>query len=211
MTSLSDIPSEVTDASGTQQNVAELSHSGLTVVLASGGLDSCTLMALAKQQGANPFALFVDYGQPAARAESKAVTRLTEVLNVPLHKVRYRGSRLTAGEIRGRNAFLLHVALMEFPAAAGVALIAVHAGTEYVDCSSDFIDLMQRSFDFHTGGTVTVAAPFVTWTKHDIYCVAESLKIPVSNTYSCEAGNYPCGTCKSCLDRQMLQSDERFG
>ena len=210
MASRNEGPTKTAEARHTKQNGIKLSPGGLTLVLASGGLDSCTLIALAKQQGANPSALFVDYGQPAAIAENKAVTMLSEALDVPLRKVRYRGAPCGAGEIRGRNAFLLHLALMEFLGSSGVVLIGVHAETGYADCSSDFIDLMQRSFDLHTAGAITVAAPFVTWTKSDIFLVAQSLRVPVVNTYSCEAGNEPCGGCQSCRDRQTLLAGERL-
>ena len=42
------------------------------LVLASGGVDSSTLLRLSVQQGLTPTALFVDYGQPAAEAEGEA-------------------------------------------------------------------------------------------------------------------------------------------
>ena len=46
---------------------------GAFLVLASGGVDSSTLLCLSAQQGLKPAALFLDYGQPAAKAEGEAV------------------------------------------------------------------------------------------------------------------------------------------
>ena len=183
----------------------DASDEARTVVLASGGLDSSTLLALAKHQHLDPLALHVDYGQPSAVAEHAAVTRITDELDISLFKVSYRGSEIPDGEIRGRNAFLLHTALLEFSSASGVVLIGIHSGSGYADCSSDFIDLMQRSFDLYTGGSISVAAPFVCWTKDQIVTVAHNLRVPTDCTYSCETGNIPCGKCLSCVDRKALQ------
>ena len=130
------------------------------LVLASGGIDSSTLLWLLAEQGLAPSALFVNYGQAAADAESAAVARVCSAVGAPLRYVRYSGMSFGSGEIRGRNAYLLHTALIEFPTSSGVVALGIHAGTGYADCSPEFVDLMQRSYDFHTGGTITVVAPF---------------------------------------------------
>ena len=85
------------------------------LVLVSGGLDSTTLLAVAKDEGVSPIGLFVNYGQAARSAEEAAVTQLSEVLQFPLTKARYDGRLFGAGEIRGRNAFLLHAAFDGVP------------------------------------------------------------------------------------------------
>ena len=173
-------------------------------MLASGGVDSSTLLWLCAEQGIVPSALFVDYGQAAAQSEGVSVARLCDGLRVPWRQVRYSGSRFGPGEIRGRNAYLLHTALMEFPAQSGVVALGIHAGTGYDDCSPEFIDAMQLSYQLHTGGAITIAAPFLHWTKHQVYSLATRLNVPLEQTYSCEADNSPCGQCRSCLDRRSL-------
>ena len=175
---------------------------GTFLVLASGGVDSATLLWLCAEQDIEPTALFVDYGQAAAKSEAKAVTTLCSGLRVPWREVRYRGSKFGAGEIRGRNAFLLNTALMEFPTQSGVVAIGIHAGTGYDDCSPEFIDVMQRSYQLHTGGSITIAAPFLHWTKHQVFSLATHLNVPITQTYSCEAANSPCNKCRSCVDRR---------
>jgi 7-cyano-7-deazaguanine synthase len=177
---------------------------GHGLVLASGGIDSSTLLALARVEGLPPSALFVDYGQAASAAEAVAVTAICSQLGVPLYVVRCGGMSFGEGEIRGRNAFLLQTALMRLPWPSGTVLIGVHAGTGYRDCSPEFVELMQQSFDFHTGGAISVAAPFVDWTKGEIYQLALRLGVPLRRTYSCEAGSVACNSCRSCLDRQAL-------
>ena len=176
------------------------------LILASGGVDSSTLLWTSVKQGLVPHALFVDYGQAAAEAEHEALARICNTLDVPWRRVRYESTAFGAGEIRGRNAFLLHIALLEFPSTSGVVSFGVHAGTGYSDCSPEFIQVMERSYEFHTGGAITIAAPFLYWRKQDVYHLAAELKVPFSLTHSCEAANVPCGRCRSCLDRHMLVS-----
>ena len=178
------------------------------LVLASGGLDSTTLIALLNAQDFRPTSLFVDYQQPAAIAEQAAITSICQAMGVPLRFVRHKGTPFGAGEILGRNAFLLHTGLLEFGLTSGMIVMGIHAGTSYIDCSSDFIEIMQRSFDFHTGGSIAIVAPFLTWSKHDIWRLAVELGVPIGQTYSCEAGNQPCGSCNSCLDRKSLKMEE---
>ena len=177
---------------------------GTFLVLASGGVDSSTLLWLSAEQGLAPSALFINYGQPAADAEDAAVEKLCVAADAPLRRVRYSGRTMRSGEIRARNAYLLHTALLEFPTASGVVALGIHAGTGYADCSPEFVDIMQRSFDFHTGGEITIVAPFLAWTKQQVYALGAQLNIPLAQTYSCESSNRPCGQCGSCLDRSLL-------
>ena len=150
----------------------EVKDLGTLLVLASGGVDSSTLLWLCAEQGVVPNAFFVDYGQPAAKSESAAIEKLCDELRVPRRCVRYSGRMFGEGEIRGRNAYLLHTALMEFPSQSGVVLLGIHAGTGYYDCSPEFIDAMQLSYEVHTGGAITIATPFLHWTKPRL-CTSE--------------------------------------
>ena len=186
--------------------VKESEGQGAFLVLASGGVDSSTLLWTSVKQGLLPSALFVDYGQAAAEAEGEALARICSSLSIPWRRVRYESSSFGAGEVRGRNAFLLHVALLEFPSTSGVVSLGVHAGTGYADCSPEFIEVMERSYEFHTGGAITVAAPFLYWGKQDVYRLATELSVPLAQTHSCEASNLPCGRCRSCLDGRLLAS-----
>jgi 7-cyano-7-deazaguanine synthase len=176
----------------------------LAVVLLSGGLDSTTLLYFAQAQGLGVRALHVDYGQAAAEAERAAVARVCAAARVDANIVRYTGRSFGPGEIRGRNALLLHIALTEFPADSGMVLFGAHAGTGYRDCTPGFVELMQRSFDFHSDGAITVNAPFVDLGKGDVARLGLDLGIEVADTHSCESANDPCGSCQSCRDRALV-------
>jgi 7-cyano-7-deazaguanine synthase len=173
----------------------------IALVLLSGGLDSSALLALAQAQGLNVSALHVDYGQPPAVAERAAAEALSAWAGVPCRTVTYRGSAFGPGEVRGRNALLLQIGLIEFPAREGLVLIGIHSGTEYRDCTPGFVEMMQRLYDFHSDGLVSVSAPFLDLRKGDVARLALDFEVPIELSHSCEASDQPCGVCQSCRDR----------
>lgn len=173
------------------------------LVLCSGGIDSATLAALAVAEAESVELCFIDYGQPARTAERLAVLALGDDLGIPVVEAAISGLDIVGGEIPMRNALLVTSAAALRPGAALVAL-GVHAGTGYRDCSKEFVDLMQRVLDFHRDGAMRLLAPFVQWSKADVYRLALRLSVPLSLTHSCEAGDEPCGSCRSCADREAL-------
>jgi len=179
----------------------------MALILASGGIDSSTAIALARRSFEKVVALFVDFGQPSALAENRALAAITAHFKVELLQVHYEGSRFHDGEIRGRNAFLHHIALLEFPAARGTVISGIHAGTPYADCSPQFVESIQRSFDLNAGGEIQVSAPFLTFSKLEVAQMAKELDVPLGVTYSCESANHPCLECASCKDRGVVLGD----
>lgn len=174
------------------------------VVLLSGGIDSATLLALSVSQDCSVSGLFIHFGQAAAGAEERASAAVAEYYSVPLRTLTLAGLGFESGEIRARNAFLLYAALLGLGSGPRVVSLAIHAGTGYRDCSEEFLAIMSRSYDFHTGGEVSLLAPFIEWRKSAIVGLARELHVPFQLTYSCEAGDEPCGRCDSCLDREAL-------
>ena len=175
-------------------------------VLLSGGLDSTSLVSFYLEADFSVRAIFIDYGQPAVRMETQASFAMARHFNIPLNVYRWEGNRTkNLGLIQGRNLFLLAAALMEIPVGKGMIGIGIHAGTAYPDCSELFIKAVQRLFDVYTQGELQLAAPFLTWTKRDIWDYAVKSKLPLDLTYSCEAGTVPpCKVCNSCKDREYL-------
>ncbi len=177
------------------------------IVLLSGGVDSASLLALCAEQTVYAEALFVDYGQRAAEPERAAAVTIAKAYDVTLRYVSAQIGSIPEGEILGRNALLVHLALATAPPGATTIMIGIHAGTTYRDCSPVFVEVMQASLDLHRDGTVQIAAPFVTWAKHEVYAYARASDVPLDFTYSCEAGTVPaCGTCLSCQDRKLLDA-----
>ncbi len=152
-------------------------------------------------------ALFVDYGQPARLKEVKAASAICRSLGVPLSIARLRPPRIEIRAIRGRNAFLLSVALMSAEFEFGLVSLGIHAGTAYPDCSAAFVEQTQRIYDMYGGGRIRIDVPFVSWSKRDVYDFAARRRLPLHLTYSCLLGRKrPCGECESCRDVEKLRA-----
>lgn len=179
----------------------------LATVLLSGGVDSAACMKFLQSQGFAVRALFIDYGQPAADLEQGAADSLSKLDSCPFEVVTVRGnSRFGSGELLGRNAFLIFTALFFLRGTPGVLALGLHSGTHYYDCSGAFLDLANRLVAEHTNGSLSVIAPFLTWSKKDVYRYFLESGLVLNQTYSCEAGEPAgCGTCLSCRDRQGFE------
>lgn len=183
-----------------------ISHTTRTWVLLSGGLDSTACLAFFLAQDIAVQCLHIDYGQPAAQRELAAATAVSRHFGVRLNVLQWSGSpHISTGHIAGRNAFLLVGALLHIGPAPSLLAIGIHDGTPYYDCSAPFLSTLQALFDRYCDGRVRISAPFLTWSKQQVYEFSKRMNIPASLTYSCEAGQYPpCATCLSCQDRHGL-------
>lgn len=175
-------------------------------VLLSGGVDSAAGLALAVERWKNVEAVFVDYGQPPAARERAASAAIAQHYHTTWRPITLEGAPVQAGEIPGRNAALIHIGLLGWSPAAGALVLGIHSGTGYLDCEPGFVETMQRSLDFHTGGAVVLAAPFISFSKGDLYDYAIGASVPLHLTYSCEVAVEPCLTCSSCRDREALNA-----
>lgn len=175
-------------------------------VLLSGGIDSTACARFVLERSFEVSAVFVDYGQVPARREYRAAKAIAAYLDIPLKRVNATDIGFgRAGEIPGRNAFFVCSAILITGARPGVIVLGLHDGTPYYDCSEPFLRSISQLTAEMTGGAVSVLAPFIKWSKRDIYDYCVSRNLPVSVTYSCEAGaTRPCGNCLSCRDRRSL-------
>jgi 7-cyano-7-deazaguanine synthase len=176
------------------------------IVLLSGGIDSAACAWFLRESGYSVKGLFVDYGQRAVLFEKRGAEALSTTLGIALDCISVSTpNQFGAGEITGRNAFLVFVALLTSQLRAGTIALGIHSGTAYYDCSAAFVQGMDRLLAEHTDGCVRLSTPFITWSKKNILDYYESSGLPIDLTYSCEAGTMPpCGTCLSCRDRRML-------
>lgn len=176
------------------------------IILLSGGIDSAACAHFAKSSGAQVSGLFVSFGQPAATQEASAARALADQLCIPLKIFHLTPSReLSTGELLGRNMFLATTALFVSGITQGAIYAGIHAGTPYFDCSPRFCELANSVLSEHTDGRVSYIAPFITWTKAEIFAYFNDAQLPIALTYSCEAGDTaPCGNCASCSDRRAI-------
>lgn len=175
-------------------------------VLLSGGIDSAACAKYLLNEGFDVSAVFIDYGQAGAAQERSAANAVTAALHVPLSTVMIQGPEtFGSGEILGRNAFLVLATVTLCKFRSGVIAIGIHSGTPYYDCGPAFLASIDRLVAEHTDGLTRVIAPFISWTKPEIFDYYVHAGLSPQITYSCEAGQTPpCGMCASCKDRRML-------
>lgn len=196
-TGASPIPTTRSVISANQHNVLA------TTVLLSGGLDSATALASLQDRDLTPTSLFIDYGQPARIEERTAAERIADRFGVSHRRIEIDGLPVSDGQIPGRNALLVLAAMMATPAPQAIVL-GVHEGTEYWDCSREFIGRIQGLLNGYAAGAVQLLAPFAALSKPAVYVLAKELGVDVNLTYSCERANGPCDACLSCKDVKAL-------
>jgi 7-cyano-7-deazaguanine synthase len=176
-------------------------------VLFSGGIDSTSAAILLKSAGLTVRGLFINFGQASQKMEQRSVARLKDIIGISVDEI-HVGSRsaLGIGELTGRNTFLISAALLLGNCDSGGIAIGIHSGTSYYDCSPDFAEKIDELVRQCSGGRLSIVAPFIRWSKDDVYSYFLSQNIPLHETYSCEAGTSPpCRRCMSCRDRVRLE------
>ncbi|MBI4922094.1 MAG: 7-cyano-7-deazaguanine synthase [Devosia nanyangense] len=94
---------------------------------------------------------------------------------------------------------------MNTSAESGMIVAGIHAGTNYYDCSPDFVARVTPLVEETTDSRFSFWAPLLRWSKPEIYSYFRASGIDQALTYSCEAGTLGgCGVCSSCLDRRRL-------
>jgi 7-cyano-7-deazaguanine synthase len=175
-------------------------------VLLSGGVDSSCCVAFYRRMGYEVKGVFVDYGQPVNQKEERSAKAIADHYGMSIDVIRCSGPLTDfQGEIPGRNAFLIFAALLYAPQMTGLVALGIHAGTEYYDCSEHFTSGLNDILSAYSSGKVVLTAPFLKWTKQEVYDFCIAHRVPIQLTWSCEVGPAdPCGCCLSCKDREHL-------
>ena len=196
------------------------------VVLLSGGLDSVTTLALAREQGFDCYALSLEYGQRHT-AELDAARRLASAAKVKEHKVirieldAVGGSALTDASIAvpdqpsegipvtyvpARNTVFLSLALgWAEVLGAWDLFIGVNAVdySGYPDCRPEFIAAFEQLARLATkggveGGAYHVHAPLINLGKAEIIREGLRLGVDYSQTVSCYSADDAGRACGVC-------------
>lgn len=196
------------------------------VVLLSGGLDSATVLAMARAQGFACYALSVDYGQrhhaelAAARRVAKMLgAREQRVINIDL--TGFGGSALTDNNIAvpqqptegipltyvpARNTIMLSLALAwaEVLQAQDI-FIGVNAVdySGYPDCRPAYIEAFERMANLATrtaieGHPLTINAPLLYLSKAEIIRQGTALGVDYAQTVSCYQADESGRACGVC-------------
>ncbi|TBV02608.1 7-cyano-7-deazaguanine synthase QueC [Phytopseudomonas dryadis] len=196
------------------------------VILLSGGLDSATVVAMAKAQGYSCYSMSFDYGQ-RHRSELQAAERVARQLGVVEHKVigldldGMGGSALTDSRIDvpesptsgipvtyvpARNTVFLALALgwAEVLGARDI-FIGVNAVdySGYPDCRPEFIEAFERMANLATkagveGQGVRIRAPLQMMSKAEIVQAGVRLGVDYGLTVSCYQADEQGRACGKC-------------
>jgi 7-cyano-7-deazaguanine synthase len=196
------------------------------IVLLSGGLDSSTVLAIARSLDFECYALSVHYGQRHS-AELDAARRIATKLGAREHRVMgvdlagIGGSALTdAGlaipesptsgipvtYVPARNTLLLSLALgwAEVVGAADI-FVGVNAVdySGYPDCRPEFIQAFERLAQLATkagveGTRFKIQAPLIAMSKVDIIRTGTELGVDFSMTVSCYQAGTDGAACGRC-------------
>jgi len=204
------------------------------VVLLSGGLDSATVLAMARAQGFECHALSVDYGQ-RHHAELAAAQRVARELGAREHRVihidltAFGGSALTDANIAvpeqascgipltyvpARNTIMLSLALAwaEVLKAQDI-FIGVNAVdySGYPDCRPEYVAAFERMANLATkaaveGKPLTLHAPLLHLSKAEIIREGVRLGVDYALTVSCYQADEQGRACGRC-DSCRLRRD----
>lgn len=196
------------------------------VVLLSGGMDSATVLAMARVRGYRCYALSVDYGQ-RHHAELAAAQRVAHQLGAEEHRVvnidltGFGGSALTdkriaVAELPGegipltyvpaRNTIMLSLALAwaEVLQAQDI-FIGVNAVdySGYPDCRPAYIEAFEKMANLATrsaveGHALTIHAPLLHMSKAEIIQQGQAHGVDFAETVSCYQANESGRACGLC-------------
>jgi 7-cyano-7-deazaguanine synthase len=196
------------------------------IILLSGGLDSITVLALAKQQGFDCYALSFDYGQ-RHNAELIAASEIAKTYQVIDHKTiklglgSIGGSALTDQNIQVPDKLEEGIPVTYVPARNTIFLafalgwaevlkitdifIGVNAVdySGYPDCRPEFINAFQQLANLATkagveGERFTIHTPLINLSKAEIIKLGTGLGVNYAMTVSCYSANSQGRACRVC-------------
>ncbi len=196
------------------------------IVLLSGGLDSITVLALAKKQGYTCYALSFDYGQ-RHNAELIAAAQIAKDYQVEDHKIiklglsSIGGSALTDEHIAVPNTPQQGIPVTYVPARNTIFLsfalgwaevldltdifIGVNAVdySGYPDCRPEFVAAFQQLANLATkagveGESFTIHTPLIALSKAEIIKQGIALGVNYQQTVSCYSADNQGQACGVC-------------
>ena len=198
-----------------------------SIILLSGGLDSLVSLGLKRDELNIELGLTFDYGQKSVSKEIEASRKICKYYNIE-HKIikldwlkaitqtslvsdkdvptgmELEDSSNSAKSVwvPNRNGLFLNIAGC-FADSYGYNNILIGANKEeaqtFSDNTQDFIDSVNREFEFSAQVKPKVIAPLINCDKNDIVMLALKNNVPLELTMSCyQDGEGHCGICESC-------------
>ena len=215
------------------------SERNLSIILVSGGMDSCVTAAIAKSENDEIAFLHISYGQRTARRERKAFNDIADFyavekrLDVSIeYLAKIGGSSLTDKSIEVsaanlesrkiptsyvpfRNANMLAIATSwaEVLRADSIYIGAVAEDSSgYPDCRPEFYAAFERTIETGTKPEtkIKIVTPIIHLSKAEIVRKGLELNAPLHLSWSCYRNEeLACETCDSCALR--LRGFQRAG
>lgn len=197
------------------------------MVLLSGGLDSATVLAMARAQGFDAYCLSLDYGQ-RHRAELVAAGRVAQALGAAGHRTisldlrAFGGSALTDSAIDvptggvaegipvtyvpARNTIMLSLSLAWAEVLGANAIFCGVNAVDYSgypDCRPEYIRAFEAMANLATkaaveGAKLTVHAPLIDLSKAGIIRAGTQLGVDYALTVSCYQADDDGRACGVC-------------
>ena len=205
--------------------------SSLSIILVSGGMDSCVTSAIAKSANTEIAFLHISYGQITEERERKAFNDIADFYGVEKrldvsieYLAKIGGSSLTDKNIKVtdadletneipssyvpfRNANMLAIAT-SWAEVIGANSIYVGAVAEdssgYPDCRPEFFESFEKTIATGTkpDTSIKIKTPIIHLSKAEIIKKGMELNAPIHLSWSCyQSEDFACGTCDSCALR----------
>ena len=197
------------------------------IILLSGGLDSTTVLAIAKEQGYECYALSFDYGQKQ-RSELKSSKKISNQFQVIEHRI----MRISLNDIGGSALTEKNISIPKYsdsneipityvPARNTIFLSFALAWAEVIDCQNIFIGVNALDYSGYPdcrpefikafedmanlatkqsveGDRINIMTPLINMSKAEIIQTGLSLGVNYSETTSCYDANANGEACGEC-------------
>ena len=213
-----------------------------SIVLLSGGLDSLVSLGLKRNELNVSLALTFDYGQKSAQQEIDASKKICEYYGIEHEIIKLdwlknitqtslvsddkipTGDALNDGNqsmksvwVPNRNGLFLNIA-GSYADSYGYDYVLIGANKEeaqtFSDNTQEFIDAINKEFEYSTQNAPKVVAPLINYIKNDIVMLALDSGIPLELTRSCYQGGVKhCGICESCVrlkNSLLANNDQKY-
>jgi len=202
-----------------------------SVILVSGGMDSCVTTSIAKNESESIAFLHANYGQRTEKRELKAFKEVADFYkaeerlildfthlskiggscltdpNIDVPKANLESDQIPISYVPFRNANLLSatVSWAEVIGADAIYIGAVEEDSSgYPDCRRSFYDAFEKTIEEGTKPTtkILIITPLINMSKKDIIQKGIELESPLELSWSCyESNDIPCEQCDSCVLR----------
>ena len=193
------------------------------IVLLSGGQDSATCLAIAKQKFEDIHCICFDYGQrhrieiECSKALAKRANSTFECIDISFVKhlsqsalvdetieIKDTANSLPNTFVPGRNALFLTLASMiayEKKCSTIFTGVCQTDYSGYPDCRQDFINSQQQTMSLALDTSIKIETPLMYLTKKETVLTMKKLKLLdwYKSTHTCYEGSRPaCAKCPAC-------------